>query len=430
MTSVGFINLIICLLTYFVANYIMVSAFESKKRYSSFREAVTIWLLTLPLSCIKLCWNHIKLVQYGFLITIIIVSIIYLHIRMQGSIWQKILFVMLQETAFFIGEVTASFILKDAISKLESWDFNTPTILIADTMVNLIGLCVYWMFLWGWKRIVWKRNYNAKTFLVFLFFPMSQVFLICANDILALNTMTPGNISLMVGTAIGFVADILLMITLLRQQQMHEMELKLSQVEKAWDTEKKHYEEIEIRREELAKIRHDMTEQFILMSELIQRDDKEKVKEMLKKLTEYVAATREYVYCADNVVNAIMSENEKICKEKGIRLEYEFAIHRPLEMNAVVICSIFSNLFRNAIAAAEQAQGEKKISLKASLMGDYLHIKEENTYNKSARRDDRKGYGLEILRNMTERHNGQMDVKENETWFMVEMSLENKDIEK
>ena len=44
MTSVGYINFIICLLTYFVANFIMVSAFESKKKYSSLREAVTIWL--------------------------------------------------------------------------------------------------------------------------------------------------------------------------------------------------------------------------------------------------------------------------------------------------------------------------------------------------------------------------------------------------
>ena len=431
MTAIGVANYLMNMAAYFAANYILVTAFDSKKQHTKLKDAITLWLITVPLATLKLIFNSNDILKFGMLFVIIIVNILYLYIQMEGRLGQKILFVMLQEMAIFMGEGIVMVLFASELEKLVVWDINLPIILIIESIVAVTGLCLYTMVLYIWKRFVMKRAYNAKTFLVFLFFPLSQVFLICSHNIEFYDYLSAGNRSLALGILIGFMADILLLAALLRQQQMNEMmEEKLGEVKQTWEIEKKHYEEIENRREELAKIRHDMNEQFILMKELLKQDDREKVGEMLDTLTAYVASTREYVYCGDPVMNAIMAENEKLCGEKQIKLAYEFDIPIPLKMNPVAICSIFTNLFRNAIAAAEQAEGEKFISIKAALKGEYLHIKEENPYNPMAKKkDDHRGYGIEILKSLVKQHDGQMEVSAEDEVYRVEMSVENRDVE-
>jgi sensor histidine kinase regulating citrate/malate metabolism len=208
---------------------------------------------------------------------------------------------------------------------------------------------------------------------------------------------------------------------------MHEMEIKLNEVEKAWEIEQNHYSDIEARRDELAKIRHDISEQFLVMQELLHQQKYEKVIEMVDTLREYVASTKEYVYCADPVVNAIMAENERECKKKGIRFDYNLEIMQPLKINPVVICSIFSNLLRNALAATTEVEDKTKaaIEIKATIKGDYLVVKVNNTFSALKKKNQRKGYGLDILRNLVEKYNGQMDVVVKDGNYSTSISVEN-----
>ena len=208
--------------------------------------------------------------------------------------------------------------------------------------------------------------------------------------------------------------------------------MQLKEVEKAWEVEQNHYRDIEARREELAKIRHDLSEQFIVMQELLHQENYEKVKEMLQTLREYVASTKEYVYCADPVVNAIMAENERECQKKGVRLTYNLEIMQPLKINPVVLCSIFSNLMRNALTAATYVEDKSKacIDIKAAIKGDYLVVKVNNTYSevKKKEKKKRKGYGLDILKTVVDKYNGQMDVIAKDGNYSTSLSVENIEI--
>lgn len=238
-------------------------------------------------------------------------------------------------------------------------------------------------------------------------------------------------------------ADILLLYTLVRQQKMQGMSEQIDELTKAWETERNHYREIEDRRENLAKIRHDMNEHLNIIKELMKRGEYTKVNAMLDTLTEYVASTREKMYCGDPVVNAVMAENEKICKENGISLQYEFRIPKPLQMDAISICSIFSNLMRNAVTAARKAKeaageyasqqtegrnaGEIYVSVKAAVSGDYLHIITENSRIVEKKPlNARKGYGKVIIKELVERHNGQMEIKESPDRYRTEITVENR----
>ena len=239
--------------------------------------------------------------------------------------------------------------------------------------------------------------------------------------------MTPGSIWTVISIFIGITADVLLLVMLLRQQKMQDMSIQLKEIEKAWEVEQNHYRDIEARREELTKIRHDMSEQFIVIQQLIHQGNNEKAEEMLNTLKEYVASTKEYIYCADSVVNAIMSENENVCRENNIRLIHHLEIMQPLKINPVVICSIFSNLMRNAIAATKEVKSGAYIEIRAAIKGDYLHIRMENSFSKDNEKNKkkRKGYGLEILKTLTNKYNGQMETEIRGDKYITKIFVEN-----
>lgn len=101
---------------------------------------------------------------------------------------------------------------------------------------------------------------------------------------------------------------------------------------------------------------------------------------MLETLTDTVAATTEYIYCGDPVFNAIMGETERACREHKIDFQYDLEIPQKLKLDPVAVCSILSNLTRNAVAAAEMTErAEEFLTVKAAVKGDYLHICVENS---------------------------------------------------
>lgn len=423
------IELVVTLILEFGVSYIMVCGFDSKKNRSKLRDAVTFFIISLPVCYIKHLFSNDEVFRNICLITLILLCILYLHIFMQGSLWKKILFIALQEMSAFLAEIFIMFIFRDTFEKCSVGDVHIPEIMLLYILIGLSVDTFYLVVLLVWRRFVMKKAFRTRSILLFLPFPISQVMLISVCFEYVRIRSSGVTYYVLVGAVLSFLADAALMVTMINQQQMDDMRIHLMEMQNARLIEQKHYEEIENRREELAKIRHDLNEQFILMSELNERGDKDKVAEMLTRLTEYVASTREYQYCADPVVNAIMAENEKFCREKQITLTYELEIYRPLQIDPVTICSIFTNVLRNAITATDQTAGERKIMIRASVRGDYLHLIEENPYDAESHRRERKGYGLDILRSLTENLNGQMEIRRKDGGFRLELSVENRQTE-
>ena len=215
-----------------------------------------------------------------------------------------------------------------------------------------------------------------------------------------------------------------------RQKRIRKIRSELQKTETAWRIEQEHYQQIEARRAELAKIRREITDYFSVMEEYMQDAKYDRMHILLDRLVEYVAATKEYIYCGDPIVNAILSENEKKCREMHIELSYEFGIPSPLQMNPVAVCSMFSNLMRNAIAAAEESSRETSrafVDIKAITRGDYLHIVVKNSYLSTAKKRDRRGYGREILRELADRYHGEMKTEADGKIYKVYFTAENRE---
>ena len=419
---------ILWLLDLVICSVITCFGFEQKnEKVSRWKYIVGLFLVQLPFITIKFFFNWQPVLRSFGVIFTVLSALVFTIVLFKGFVWQKILFVIFRVICCCIAEWFVQYLFQDVLLQMAEISFSQPIVVIYIAVTEILFVILFLFFMLLWKKFILKKGYDLKIFLIFIIFPISQIIMMSNINLRVLTEMTPASAAAIVSLILGIVADILLMMLLLRQQSMHEMEMHLNEVEKAWEVEQNHYREIEARREELAKIRHDISEQFIVMQELLRMKNYDKIEEMLNTLREYVSSTKEYVYCGDSVINAIMAENEKECIKNNVKLNYHFEIMQPLNINPVVICSIFSNLMRNALAATKEIADSDKasIDIRAALKGDYLIVKVENSFVSKQKKKNRKGYGLEILGTLAQQYNGQMDTFIKDGKYYTTISVEN-----
>ena len=381
----------------------------------------------LPAAAVKFLFNDYVAARYGAMIAVGIVTVAYAAVFLKGTLGQKVLFMLCEYLIAMLAEMLSIGILNKYMEQKPQLSYYTPTMVLLLSVVLTVTAIFFLIFLVIWKKIVEKKSFDVSITIVFSVFPVSQLLMITAINEQAFQNMTLYTGWILAAAILGSVADGVLLYTLLRQQQLHELKLRLSEVQSTWEIAENHYHEIENRREEFAKIRHDMRNHQMVLQELLHQGEYEKAEKMLETLTDTVAATTEYLYCGDPVFNAIMGETEKACRVKKIDFKYDLEIPEKLQLDPVAICSILSNMTRNAVAAAAQTEDtEAFLVIRAAVKGDYLHICVENSRAKTVPKNtERKGYGLEILRDLVERNHGQIDVQPGDGRFRVDITVEN-----
>lgn len=403
-------------------------AFEPRKENVG-QAGIILGLMAaqLPAAAAKFLFNDYVMVRYGAILAIGIITVVYAAIFLKGTFGQKVLFMVCEYLIAMLAEMFSIGILNKYMEQKPQLSYYTPTMVLLLSVVLSVTAIFFLVFLVVWKKIVEKESFDVRIIIVFSVFPVSQLLMITAINEQVFQNLTLHTGCILTAAILGSVADGVLLYTLLRQQQLHELKLRLSEVQSTWEMARNHYHEIENRREEFAKIRHDMRNQQMVLQELLHQGEYEKAEKMLETLTDTVAATTEYIYCGDPVFNAIMGETERACREHKIDFQYDLEIPQKLKLDPVAACSILSNLTRNAVAAAEMTERPKAfLTVKAAVKGDYLHICVENSRAKTVpKKTERKGYGLEILHDLVERNHGQIDVQPGEGSFRVDVTVEN-----
>lgn len=393
-------------------------AFDAKneeiKRWKLIAGLVAV---RVPFTICKFFYNSNAGIRTLCIFVAMLGMIIYAHLLLKGYLWQKVLFVILEVVCSFFAEMCVQIIWNDKFAQYDTLSLDMPFMLQMNVYIYMFLTILYVMCLFLWRKVL-RKAYDLRVFLLFSVFLVSQILLVSSINDKIYTGITASGVITICGFFIGILSDIMLLYILLKQQSMQEMKVRIVQMQMAWDAEHAHYEEIESRRNELAKIRHDLNDHFIVIKELLNSGENGKANEMLDTLIDYVMSTKEYAYCADPIVNAVLNENEMICKERGIAFTYGMQITAPLKLNPVVVCSIFSNLLKNAVAGATDALEDSQkayIDVKSQADDAYLHVMVQNSYSTKKVKKKRKGYGQEILQKIADQNDGQMEIrKDNE----------------
>lgn len=130
------------------------------------------------------------------------------------------------------------------------------------------------------------------------------------------------------------------------------------------------------------------------------------MREELEGIEKNLVTLRPTQFCSHIVINAILNYAQKKCLDEMIDFSTDITLPRDIEIDDADLCSIFNNLINNALNANRFVEKEKYISVSCKPVGNYINITVDNSYNPYHKRDKRRGYGIEILKDLSQKYNG------------------------
>ena len=186
---------------------------------------------------------------------------------------------------------------------------------------------------------------------------------------------------------------------------------------------------------ELKAFRHDLKNQMIGVSELMNAKRYEEAKALMGELSEKLNIRTLFSTTGNVPVDSIINYKLQNAGNEQIRVEAEIAVPEDFGMNISDSITVLGNLLDNALYAVRQVEESKRyLKLKVVFDKERLMIHCANPYVAEVRyengkivstKTDRKehGFGLKSIEAVAEKYNGCMNVNHNDGVFAVDVLL-------
>lgn len=235
---------------------------------------------------------------------------------------------------------------------------------------------------------------------------------------------------------LGFVLCLAYILFLFLYFRQYETEREARQLNQLMEMKRIQSEkEIEaIRRSEyeIALVRHDLRHFLTNISIMIENGESEKAKEYIREVVCKTDQTARKKYCANEIVNMILSAHEKEIREKKIDFRCTVEIPSTLRFSDVDLTAILSNGLENAIHAVQLLPEEKRRILFEMRMNEgKLLISVKNTYAEKPRLEnglpqttrEGHGFGTRSIRYVAEKLNGSCRFFVTDEFFVLQAIL-------
>lgn len=308
-------------------------------------------------------------------------------------------------------------------------------VVLSSIYSTLLFLVLFMLLLVVFKGLA--DRFWIKEYLLYIMVPFYQLILFfiyyrnCGK--IADKELTAGVLLVSFSLVIDF-SIIYLVNGMLKKIQLEKEVTALSAQRQA---EQRYYEVAEKDMEDMEAIRCDFINRLKDIYSLLEQGiHKEEVKEILEHSSENLRGSSLERYCENAIVNAILTIKIKAAWEKDIVVTSNCSIAKNIGIEEIDICSLFTNLMDNAIEACEKIQNAENrlISVKAGVRSGYLTVKLENPYIHevvwekgrilTSKKDYRNhGYGLKLIKEITDNYDGNMEIYTQGGVFRVIVSL-------
>lgn len=183
------------------------------------------------------------------------------------------------------------------------------------------------------------------------------------------------------------------------------------------DAERQAMELDNINREELAKLRHDLNNQFGYLQTMLDNNQIEEAKSYLLELTESKRDSLESFSCSNEVISAIINLELSKAKMNNVKMKAKVTVPPGLPFADTDLVSLITNICDNAIEEMNRSKEEGQVSLTIITYQDYFRV---NCTNPVPVKDSsralalmtkkgnkrRHGYGTKIVKNIVNKYNG------------------------
>ncbi len=314
------------------------------------------------------CWLLLAMIIYlgdwANIVPTVLFFLLVIRAVCEGSIWKKAAIgLMYSSTILSFNVLRDNFVLTTDVK----WNHPTACMIIEGLLSLSVALCLYLAIgkyapdrEYHLSDSLWKLILllNATPFGIVL----SVVLLTTTEEERIWMKMPDGfkgyNILvLLLLSLLSFIGLFQAVIVLARQQQLEEQNM-LAEVNQSY------YAAMEEQHFAIRRLKHDLANHLAVAVTLpeTQRED------YIKSLMEDSAFSRSLRYCADPIVNAVLTVKEEQMSRYGIRLEARIDIPKELPFEKTDICALFSNALDNAGEACRrlpEAQRDVRVKSRA-----------------------------------------------------------------
>jgi len=182
---------------------------------------------------------------------------------------------------------------------------------------------------------------------------------------------------------------------------------------------------------ETRRIRHDFKHQMIILSELLNQKEYQKMSEYIHTSVSMLP-TEIIQYSCSSAINAILSHYEALCKEKGIDTDFKVSLPDQLLISQIDLCVLLGNLLENAYDACQNTKQPFIVLKLAKTSPSILALKISNSYDGEiiekngqfiSTKHKEEGLGIESIRVISKKYNGSTDIHYDQHTFSVKILL-------
>lgn len=184
--------------------------------------------------------------------------------------------------------------------------------------------------------------------------------------------------------------------------------------------------------------RHDLLGHLVCLDELVHKGDLEKIRDYLENMEARIELIRKKVYITENdVIDAVLNYYISML-DKEILINVEGKCRDSLSIEPVELCTIISNILKNAVEALEQQKHGKRY-LRVSIMKSkgYLMLRVSNSIQGAVPGPDKRtglpetskkdkenhGIGLRSVKETVEKRGGIFNIGIGRDVFTVSVML-------
>lgn len=400
-----------------VAFSIAVLAIFSMENYFSFHE---------------MTFNHID-----SLITVL-AMIVYTVVFLKGALYLRIIMPIVVYGLNMIVSFSTLYSLAFLGGKTleESVAFSTSFRYIYLLLVHLIYLFLLWIMLRLRKRkLILNNIYDV---LAFIIVPALCIIGMYANALIyeIVNFNSSILILVIINLTVFVFVSVMVWFLLIRISKANQAKTELLLSQQREELYKESVIDTNEQIEKISAIRHDMKNQLLALSLLMADNEIVKARRLCETLTEQLEITRTPVHSNNPVLNTIL--NVELDKASSYQVVFTYEINDDLYfVEDKDIISIIGNLCDNALEyLVTLPTAQREMRLVVTVREKYHCITCINTIQSSILQDNPTlsgtkddmlfhGKGIRILKNITQKYNGDLVIKENTHQFIVSAILRN-----
>lgn len=180
--------------------------------------------------------------------------------------------------------------------------------------------------------------------------------------------------------------------------------------------------------EEIRALHHDMKNHLLVVEKMASKGGTDEIRTYVEKLLEKPAIQDRTLFTGNRMLDGLLEEKLGKARENHIQVQVSVDFRQANYVDAVDLCTIFSNIMDNAIGACKEVEEDKQryIQVTSMEMAQYLFVSVENGYNgerkfkggmpvTTKRNPHLHGFGLKNAREAVEKYGGELQVKADES---------------